>query len=217
MANTFEIFKIWEGGMSFHGGFLGALFMLYLYAKKAGISFIYLTDRIAPGACLGLMFGRIANFINGELWGTPTDLPWGIIFPNADMLTRHPSQLYEALFEGLVLFIILFYFAKRTNRQGLVSSLFLIGYGVFRFAIEYTRQADDIDFLHKGIFEYISMGQLLSLPMIIVGSAMLYHVWKKKKEIDNAIQNSLDKHYKNIDAEVEAKKARKRLSTKRSK
>lgn len=190
LANPLEIIEIWNGGMSFHGGFLGVLLGCLAYKDRWKISFIYLTDRIAPGACLGLMLGRIANFINGELWGRPTDLAWGMKFPQAGDVTRHPSQLYEALFEGLILYTILYQIAKRTNRQGIVSGCFLIGYGFFRFFIEYTRQPDAIEHLQTGIFQYITMGQILCIPMFIGGIFMLYKVYDKKRAIDNAISSS---------------------------
>lgn len=185
-----EIIEIWNGGMSFHGGFIGVLIACLAYRERWNLSFTYLTDRIAPGACLGLMLGRIANFINGELWGRASDVPWAMEFPNAGEIPRHPSQLYEALFEGLFLYLILYNVAKRTNRQGVVSALFLIGYGIFRFFIEFTRQPDNIEFLQKGIFEYITMGQLLCLPMVIAGSIMIYKILEKKREIDESIRNS---------------------------
>lgn len=191
-ANPSEIIEIWNGGMSFHGGFLGVLVACLMYKAKWKISFIYLTDRLAPGACLGLMLGRIANFINGELWGRPTDVPWAMVFPTADIVPRHPSQLYEAFFEGLILYIILYSIAKRTNRQGVVSGAFLVGYGIFRFFIEYTREPDNIQHLQEGIFQYITMGQILCLPMIIGGIYMLFKVDQKKRIIDRSIKNAYD-------------------------
>lgn len=191
LENPMEIIEIWNGGMSFHGGFLGVLLACLAYkARWDNLSFIYLTDRIAPGACLGLMLGRLANFINGELWGRPTDVAWAMEFPNAGAIPRHPSQLYEALFEGLILYIILYQIAKRTNRQGVVSGCFLIGYGISRFFIEFTRQPDDIEHLKEGIFQYITMGQILCLPMIGFGAYMLHKVYAKKRLIENSISNA---------------------------
>jgi len=190
IENPLEIIEVWNGGMSFHGGFLGVLIACLAYKNRWNLSFIYLTDRIAPGTCLGLMLGRIANFINGELWGRASDAPWAMIFPGGENIPRHPSQLYEALFEGLILYIILYNVAKRTNRQGVVSALFLIGYGVFRFFIEFTRQPDNIEFLQEGIFQYITMGQLLCLPMVIAGSIMMYKILEKKRELEDSIKNA---------------------------
>jgi phosphatidylglycerol---prolipoprotein diacylglyceryl transferase len=190
LANPHEIIEIWNGGMSFHGGFIGVLIACMIYKNRWGISFIYLTDRIAPGACLGLMLGRIANFVNGELWGRASDVPWAMVFPQGGDVPRHPSQIYEAFFEGLVLYLILYAIAKRTNRQGVVSSCFLIGYGLFRFIIEFTRQPDNIKHLHEGIFQYITMGQLLCLPMIGLGVFMLYKIYKNKKMLDDSIKNA---------------------------
>ena len=191
LANPQEILAVWNGGMSFHGGFLGVIIASILYAKKWNISLIYLTDRIAPGACLGLLLGRLANFINGELYGRASDVPWAMVFPTGGDVPRHPSQLYEALFEGLILYFILFAIAKKTNRQGVVSGSFLIGYGIFRFFIEYTRQPDDIDHLNTmPIFQYITMGQILCLPMIFGGIYMLFRIYQKKKEIETAISNA---------------------------
>lgn len=191
IENPAEIIKLWNGGMSFHGGFAGVLIACLAYKTRWNLGFIYLTDRIAPGACIGLMLGRIANFINGELWGRSTDVPWAMKFPQAGDIPRHPSQLYEALFEGLILYIILYQVAKRTNREGVVSALFLMGYGLFRFLIEYTRQPDDIDFINNNvIFEYITMGQILCLPMIFGGMYLMYKVIMLKKEIDDSIQSA---------------------------
>jgi phosphatidylglycerol:prolipoprotein diacylglycerol transferase len=190
MQNPLEIVQLWNGGMSFHGGFIGVLVACLMYKKRWNISFIYLTDRIAPGACIGLMLGRIANFINGELWGRPSDVPWAMEFPEAGEVPRHPSQLYEALFEGLILYFILYNIAKRTNRQGVVSGCFLVGYGVFRFFIEYTREPDA--HLQEGLFQYITMGQILCLPMIIGGIYMLHRIHTKKREIERAIQSSYE-------------------------
>lgn len=189
-AHPTEIIEVWNGGMSFHGGFIGVLVACLIYKNRWNISFIYLTDRIAPGACLGLMLGRIANFINGELWGRATDVPWAMQFPQAGDIPRHPSQLYEAFFEGLILYIILYQLAKRTNRQGVVSGCFLVGYGVFRFFIEYTRQPDNIEHLQHGIFQYITMGQILCLPMIGLGAYMLHKIYAKKRELEMAIANA---------------------------
>ena len=168
-----QIPAIWKGGMSFHGGFLGVLAATVLFAKKTGKNWLDLTDFIAPLVPLGLAAGRLGNFINGELWGRICDpsLPWGMIFPQAgDLLPRHPSQLYQAVMEGVLLFILLWFFSARPRPRGAVSGVFLAGYGVFRFVAEYFRAPDAGIF---GVSEIVSMGQWLSLPMILAGLALL--------------------------------------------
>ena len=173
-----KIFYLWEGGMSFHGGFLGVLLAVTLFTRKWKLVWLELTDFIAPLAPLGLGAGRIGNFINGELWGRPTDVPWAMKFPQADDLARHPSQLYEFALEGLVLFALLWLYSSKPRPVGAVSGLFLIGYGTFRSLAELTRNPDE------GIFGMtalgISMGQWLSLPMLLAGIALM--VWAYKKQ-----------------------------------
>ena len=165
-----DILAVWKGGMSFHGGLIGVLLALARHARKTGRRFLEVGDFVAPLVPLGLMFGRIGNFINGELWGRPADpsLPWAMIFPQAgDDIPRHPSQLYQAGLEGLALFLILWLYTARPRPVGAASGLFLVGYGAFRFIAEYFRNPDD------GILGYMtfdtSMGQWLSLPMILIG------------------------------------------------
>lgn len=190
MTHPVDIFKVWQGGMSFHGGFLGVLIAVWLFAKKHGFSWTAVVDEIAPLVPLGLASGRIGNFINGELWGriTSPNAPWAMIFPQAQhsdiaalpnlsptyhalfaeyqALPRHPSQLYEFLFEGIVLFIVLWIFSSRPRPLGRISALFLMGYGIARFCIEFTREPDQ----HLGLLSLgLSMGQWLSLPMIVIG------------------------------------------------
>lgn len=159
--------KIWEGGMSFHGGLLGVLIAMYFYARRVNKGYFEVTDFIAPLIPIGLFFGRIGNFINGELWGKVTDLPWGMVFPTGGALPRHPSQLYEAILEGLVLFVILWVYSAKPRPIGRASGLFLIGYGVFRTAVEFVREPDS--HLRYLAFDWLTMGMLLSLPMIIFG------------------------------------------------
>ncbi len=175
-----EIFYIQQGGMSFHGGLLGVIIAVWFYARKINTSFFKLTDYIAPVVPLGLGSGRIGNFINGELWGGPSDLPWAMIFPDpaAGGIARHPSQLYEALLEGLVLFIILWWFSKTPRPVKAVSGLFLLGYGIFRFMVEFVRVPDQ----HIGYlaFDWFTMGQLLTLPMIIIGLFLMTLAYKQK-------------------------------------
>jgi phosphatidylglycerol---prolipoprotein diacylglyceryl transferase len=171
LTSPLAIFKVWHGGMSFHGGLIGVLMAVWLYAHKINRRFFEVTDFIAPLVPLGLGAGRIGNFINGELWGRPTDLPWGMIFPHVDNLPRHPSQLYQAVLEGIVLFLILWLFSKRPRPTMAVSGLFLICYGVFRFVIEFVRTPD----AHLGFiaFNWMTMGQLLTLPMLIAGALLM--------------------------------------------
>ena len=170
-----EIFSFWQGGMSFHGGFLGVLISLIWISKKHRIRWLALTDFIAPLIPIGLGFGRIGNFINQELWGRPTDLSWGMIFPLTDNLPRHPSQLYEAFLEGFILFLILWLYASKPRVIGKISALFLILYGTFRFIIEFTREPDKyLGVLYMGF----SMGQWLSIPMIIIGLIMYFRIRK---------------------------------------
>lgn len=167
------MFRIWQGGMSFHGGLLGVLIAMGLYAHKINRGFFEVTDFIAPLIPPGLFFGRIGNFINGELWGRVTDVPWAMVFhsPGAGNLPRHPSQLYEAVLEGIALFIILWLYSSKPRPTMAVSGLFLLCYGIFRFFIEFFRQPD----LHIGFiaFNWLTMGQLLSLPMILLGAVFM--------------------------------------------
>ncbi|HWU84769.1 MAG TPA: prolipoprotein diacylglyceryl transferase [Rhodocyclaceae bacterium] len=177
-SHPLEIVAIWKGGMSFHGGFLGVLLAVALFARRRGLRFFQVTDFIAPLVPFGLMAGRIGNFINGELWGrvAPADLPWAMIFPHVDMRPRHPSQLYEAGLEGLCLFLILWLFTSRNRPVGAVSGLFLIGYGVFRSVSEYFREPDVGIFGHSYV---VSMGQWLSLPMILIGLWFMLRAYRK--------------------------------------
>jgi phosphatidylglycerol:prolipoprotein diacylglycerol transferase len=167
VENPLYLFALWEGGMSFHGGFLGVLVAMVVYGRRQGLGFWHLTDFIAPLVPIGLGAGRIGNFINGELWGKVTDVPWAMVFPNAGSLPRHPSQLYEALLEGVVMFVVLWLYSSRPRPTMAVSAMFLVCYGVFRFAVEFVRVPD----AHIGylLFDWLSMGQILSLPMILAG------------------------------------------------
>ena len=174
--NPMYLFRIWEGGMSFHGGVLGVLTAIIIYAKRHQRSILSVGDFIVPLLPVGLGAGRIGNFINSELWGRVTDSPFGVIFHNAGPLPRHPSQLYEFALEGVVLFIILILFIRKPKPAGSVAGLFLLGYGTFRFIIEFAREPD----AQLGLLTFnMSMGQLLSLPMIIIGSALMFYAYKK--------------------------------------
>ena len=169
LTDPINILFIWKGGMSFHGGLIGIIISIFLFSKKYSIDFFQLSDLVSSVAPLGLFFGRLANFINVELYGRVTDFPLAMIYPSIDQVPRHPSQLYEAFFEGVVLFIILRHCNKKNysqNNFGFITSLFLILYGIFRFLIEFLREPD----AHIGlIFNSITMGQLLSVPLVIIG------------------------------------------------
>ena len=166
-----EIVRIWNGGMSFHGGLLGVLGAFWYFARTRGRTFLEVSDFIAPLIPQGLFFGRLGNFINGELWGKVSDAPWAVVFPGAGPLPRHPSQLYEAALEGLLLFIMLWVFSLKPRKVGAISGLFALGYGVFRFAVEFVRMPDvQLGYL---AFGWLTMGQLLCVPLILAGAWLL--------------------------------------------
>jgi phosphatidylglycerol:prolipoprotein diacylglycerol transferase len=176
IAHPLGIFAIWEGGMSFHGGFLGVLVAMAVFCRNTGKSWLDVMDFVAPLCPLGLGAGRMGNFINAELWGRTAEVPWAMVFPRVDAVPRHPSQLYEFALEGIVLFVLLWWFSSKPRPRGAVSGLFLIAYGVFRFAVEYTREPDDfLGLLALGL----TMGQWLSVPMILAGVAMM--VWAYRR------------------------------------
>jgi len=173
-----RVLYVWEGGMSFHGGFVGVILAMAWYAWRTGRHWFSVTDFIAPLVPLGLGAGRLGNFINAELWGRPTDVPWAMIFPHVDAQARHPSQLYEFALEGIALFLILWIFSSRPRPLGAVSAVFLIGYGAFRFLVEYTREPDS----YLGVLAMgFTMGQWLSLPMILGGIWMLTWAYLRKR------------------------------------
>ncbi len=196
LQNPLSLFKVWDGGMSFHGGLLGVIFALAWFGKRTGRTFWQVADFVAPMGPLGLAFGRLGNFIGGELWGRLSDVPWAMIFANStgfrpgddlalneawrsgalDHLARHPSQLYQAGMEGLALFIILMWYARKPRPAAAVSGLFLTGYGVFRFIVEFFRQPDE----HLGFLamQWLTMGMLLSLPMIVAGCVIMLFAYK---------------------------------------
>jgi phosphatidylglycerol---prolipoprotein diacylglyceryl transferase len=182
LENPLDIAKMWHGGMSFHGGALGIIGGFYLFSRKYKLPYVELMDRICTAVPIGLFFGRIANFINGELYGRVTDSKFGMVFPTGGESARHPSQLYEAGLEGFVLFFILMWLARkggmlRAERKGVVSGSFLFCYGIFRFMVEYVREPD----AHIGLMlGFISAGQLLCLPMIIIGGYLIYYGLKAK-------------------------------------
>jgi len=180
LSHPLEIFMVWQGGMAFHGGFLGVLVAMALVARKHQLYWLAVTDFIAPLVPLGLASGRLGNFINGELWGrvAPADLPWSMVFASGGPLPRHPSQLYQFAMEGLLLFALLWFYSSRPRPIGAISGLFLAGYGVFRFVAEFFREPDD--FLGLLAFS-LSMGQWLSLPMIVAGIAMLAWSYRRAR------------------------------------
>jgi phosphatidylglycerol---prolipoprotein diacylglyceryl transferase len=173
LDNFLDIFKIWQGGMSFHGGLLGVIVSSYIFAKKNNQNPFFYLDQVSLVAPVGIFFGRLANFINSELYGTVSDVPWSVIFIKVDNLSRHPSQLYEAILEGLILFIILIYFTNKNylDKPGLISGLFLIFYSMFRFFIEFFRVPDEqIGYLILSL----TMGQIISLVFASIGIAVFY-------------------------------------------
>ena len=175
-SHPLEIFAVWQGGMAFHGGFLGVILAMLYIARKHRIRWLAITDFIAPLTPLALAAGRIGNFINGELWGRVTDVPWGVVFRGAGALPRHPSQLYQFALEGVTLFAILWLYSAKPRAVGAVSALFLIGYGTLRFLVEFLREPDDF----LGLLALnLSMGQWLCLPMVLAGIAML--AWIRRK------------------------------------
>lgn len=171
------LFKIWEGGMAFHGGMLGVFVAMWFYAKKQNCRMMQLIDIIAPLAPIGLGAGRIGNFINSELWGRTTDVPWAMVFPNGGPLARHPSQLYEAFLEGLVLFVILQVYTRKPRPMMASTGVALFFYGCFRFFVEFYRMPD----AHLGYlaFDWLTMGQILSTPMILIGALLFYFAHRK--------------------------------------
>jgi phosphatidylglycerol---prolipoprotein diacylglyceryl transferase len=198
MADPLLALRIRDGGMSFHGGLIGSMLAVWLYGRQLGEGFFRMTDFAAPLIPLGLAVGRIGNFIGGELWGRKTEASWGVIFPESierggrysdalyqqyltgalDHYARHPSQLYQAALEGVALFLLLWWFSARSRPIGAVSGLFLIGYGVFRSVAEFFREPD----AHLGFvaFDWLTMGQLLSIPMILFGIGLMIFAYRKK-------------------------------------
>lgn len=175
LADPLMILRVWEGGMSFHGGFLGVLLAMWLYGRKIGVGFWTLTDFIAPLIPLGLGAGRVGNFINGELWGKVTDVPWALVVNGQP---RHASQLYEAFLEGFVLLALLWWFAAKPRPRLAVSGLFLVGYGLARFSVEFFRLPDThIGYIAWG---WLTQGQLLTAPMILWGFGLLWLAWRRQ-------------------------------------
>ena len=177
LSQPLAVFKIWEGGMSFHGGLIGVMVAGWWFGRGAGKPFFEVADFLTPVVPVGLGFGRIANFINGELWGTPSGLPWAMVFPDprAGGVPRHPSQIYEALLEGFILFVIIWWFSSRPRPVKSVFGLFLVVYGVFRCGVEFVREPEGKGYLAWG---WLTEGQLLSLPMIVAGAMLLWLAYR---------------------------------------
>lgn len=170
VADPLSLFRVGEGGMSFHGGLAGILFAGNLLSRRINVPMLRLADLVAVGAPVGIFFGRVANFINGELWGRVTEAPWGMVFPGAGPLPRHPSQLYEALLEGVLLFVVMLAIARRKRPDGYVTGWLLMLYGIMRFLVEFVREPD----AHLGaVLGPLSMGQLLTVPVFAVGVWLL--------------------------------------------
>ena len=182
LAEPLRIFKVWEGGMSFHGGLIGVLIAMILYKRHINKRFFEVTDFLAPLVPIGLGAGRIGNFINGELWGKVSDVPWAMVFPTGGPLPRHPSQLYEAFLEGAVLFTILWLYSSKPRPRMAVSGLFLLCYGLFRFAVEFVRVPDSqLGYL---ALDWVTMGQILSTPLILIGAFLLWWAYRKAPPAD---------------------------------
>ncbi len=178
LGDPLSFFQVWDGGMSFHGGLIGVTLTMLALSFKWGVKFFQLSDFVAPLIPIGLGAGRIGNFINGELWGRPTDVPWGMVFPPAGLdIARHPSQLYQAFLEGLVLFVLLWWFSRVSRPTGAVTGLFVAAYAVFRIFVEFFREPDE----HLGYvaFGWMTQGQLLSLPMLILGVFIMFWAYRK--------------------------------------
>lgn len=184
LDNPIEIFKIWHGGMSFHGGLLGAVGAFWYFAHSRKRTFWNVSDFVSPLVPQALFWGRLGNFINGELWGKTTDLPWGIVFKSGGSAARHPSQLYEALLEGLALFVVLWIYSSKKRKPGQVSGVFAIGYALARISVEFVRMPD----AHIGYLAYgwLTMGQLLCLPLLILG---IWLVWRPQKDLSSLSSN----------------------------
>jgi phosphatidylglycerol:prolipoprotein diacylglycerol transferase len=175
LTEPLELLKFWAPGRSFHGGLVGVLLAVYIYGRRSKRKFLEITDFIAPAVPIGISFGRLGNFINGELWGRATDVPWGMVFKHVDNIPRHPSQLYELFLEGIVLSIWLLLYASKKRHLGAVSGMFAFGYGIFRFTLEFMREPDAS---HGFVaLHWLTMGQVLSIPMIIIG---LYFILVKR-------------------------------------
>lgn len=174
------IYRVWEGGMSFHGGLIGVIAMCLYFSWKTGRKFTAVTDFVAPLTPIGLGLGRVANFINGELWGKTTDVPWAMVFAEGGPVGRHPSQVYQTLLEGVLLFVLLWWFASKARPRMAVSAMFLLLYGSFRFFVEFFREPDS----HLGYiaWDWLTMGQLLCIPMLVLSAILFWVAYRRKGE-----------------------------------
>ena len=178
------LFRVWEGGMSYHGGLIGVLIAMLLFGRRHKKTFFQTTDFVVPLVPLGYFAGRMGNFINGELWGRPTDVPWGMVFPHVDSAVRHPSMLYQGVLGGIVLFIIIWIYSSKRRPTMAVSGAYLLGAGIFRFVNEFFREPDpQLGFI---AFDWLTMGQLLSIPLVFSGCGLLYFAYRKKNKINNS-------------------------------
>jgi len=194
LTDPLYLFQIWQGGMSFHGGLIGVITAIYFFSRQTNKSFLAVSDFVAPLVPIGLGMGRLGNFINAELWGRQTDVPWAMVFPTDPLqVPRHPSQLYEFFLEGVVLFFIMYIIARKPRTLGLASGSFLIAYGVFRTIIEFFREPD----AHLGLyFSFISKGQILSLPMVLAGIFLIYLGYLSQKKADITAARTINKKVK---------------------
>lgn len=177
IQDPLSLFKIWQGGMAFHGGVLGVVVAIWLFCRRSGKTFAEVADFIVPLIPIGLGMGRLGNFINGELWGRVTNVPWAMVFPHVDMQPRHPSQFYEFFLEGVLLFLILWIYTSKPRPRLAASGLFLLGYGAFRFVVEFYRAMDPIT--DPVAFGWLTMGQLLCVPMIIIGGLIMFYAYSR--------------------------------------
>lgn len=189
LSEPLRIFAVWDGGMSFHGGLAGILVAAWVMSRRVPVSFLRLCDVGSVAAPAGFFFGRLANFVNGELWGRPSRVPWAMVFPGAGPVPRHPSQLYEALFEGVVLFAVMWRMSRRRRPEGELLGWLLILYGAFRFMLEFFREPDPQVGLVLGPF---TMGQLLSVPMILAGAALLVWVYRRRRSREGGEEHEPD-------------------------
>ena len=191
LSHPLDIFKIWTGGMAFHGALIGVVIAFILYARKKGKNLFQVGDLILPTIPIGLGLGRLGNFINGELWGKESHLPWAMVFPlDPSQLPRHPSELYEFFLEGVILFIILWFYSAKERPRMTVSGMFLMLYGIFRFLVEFVRLPDpQLGYL---AFGWLTMGQLLSIPMIIIGAWFIYWGYAKHPLLNGMNQDDID-------------------------
>lgn len=190
MSDPLILFWVWKGGMSFHGGLIGVAFAVFFYAHRIHVPYLKLTDFVAPLVPLGLGFGRLGNFIGQELWGRPTDIPWAMIFPkDPEALARHPSQLYQMIIEGGVLFVLVFWFSQKSRPLGAVSGVFLVAYGSLRIFSEFFREPDS--HITFDLYSRVTRGQLLSVPMILLGLGLLLVAYLQSKK-DQVLLNERD-------------------------